>query len=57
MQTFTLLNLIIAIAANLVLIVMFAIEFEKFLRTNYNYYYTVSQEKPSQEENFVVKAN
>jgi len=56
MQTFTLINLIIAIAANLVLVVMFAIEFEKFLRTNYNYY-TVSQEKPSQEENFVVKAN
>ena len=56
MQTFTLLNLIIAIIANLVLVVMFAIEFEKFLRTDYNYY-TVSQEKPSQEENFVVKAN
>jgi len=57
MQTFTLINLIIAIAANMVLIVMFAIEFEKFLRTNYNYYYTVSQEKPSQEVDFIVKAN
>ena len=57
MQTFTLLNLIIAIIANLVLVVMFAIEFEKFLRTNYNYYYTVSQEKPSQEVDFIVKAN
>jgi len=56
METFTLINLIIAIAANMVLIVMFAIEFEKFFRTDYNYY-TVSQEKPSQEENFVVKAN
>ena len=57
METFMLINLIIAIAANLVLVVMFAIEFEKFLRTNYNYYYTVSQEKPSQEVDFIVKAN
>ena len=56
METFTLINLIIAIAANLVLIIMFAVEFEKFLRTDYNYY-TESPKIPSQEENFVVKAN